>query len=221
MVLNDADLYYSLDDADLSAGEPQDISGNSNHGTKVGPPTTGATGKIDEAFDFNGTSDKVTFTSTITLTGAFGISWWAKIDAKSTTTNYALQYGDSASSASYAGYKNTGSTPQIVIAIATAEQLYNIGSEPVADATLHHYAFTRDGSNDVRAYYDGSEIGSPQTNSGNFVVNQLAQLQTNASFFFNGIMDEVAIYSRLLSGAEITSLYNSGSGFNLSKFNGV
>jgi hypothetical protein len=50
MVLNDAELYYSLDDADLTGSNPNDISGNGRDGTNNGADT-GATGDINEAFD--------------------------------------------------------------------------------------------------------------------------------------------------------------------------
>ena len=58
MVLDNADIYYSFDDADLTGSDPDDVSGNGFNGTSANV-TTGVTGKILEMFTFNGTNGSV------------------------------------------------------------------------------------------------------------------------------------------------------------------
>jgi hypothetical protein len=58
--LNDAEIYYSFDDADLTGSNPNDLSGNGNNGVTFGGttvPTSGETGILEQAFSYDGTGD--------------------------------------------------------------------------------------------------------------------------------------------------------------------
>lgn len=51
------------------------------------------------------------------------------------------------------------------------------------------------------------------TDAGGFGIGCLPAFFGSNGFFLNGNIDEVGIWTRVLSAAEITSLYNSGAGF--------
>ncbi len=75
--------------------------------------------------------------------------------------------------------------------------------------SYHHVAGTYDGAT-MRLYYDGTEVGSLSVigtvGSGNAVW-----LSFPGSEEMNGILDEVTIYDRNLTSAEIMSIANAGS----------
>jgi hypothetical protein len=81
--------------------------------------------------------------------------------------------------------------------------------------TWYHLAFTYDGSN-VRVYRDGAQVSSAALsgtmNASASGVRFGQQLESGNPF--NGTFDEIGIWSRALTGAEITTLYNGGAGLS-------
>src|SRR6056297_868292 len=69
------ELYYSLDDENLSGSNPIDLSINGNDGTNNGA-TTGVTGIVNESFDFDGTNDYIIQNSANVQDTTFSISIW-------------------------------------------------------------------------------------------------------------------------------------------------
>ncbi len=87
------------------------------------------------------------------------------------------------------------------------------GTTDVVDGLFHHVAAVRTGT-DVKIYVDGRDDQAtfnhfaPQ--STNSYVPLLIGKQNNDSFHFAGAVDEVAVFNRALSQAEITSIYGAG-----------
>lgn len=81
----------------------------------------------------------------------------------------------------------------------------------------YHVALTYDGTN-IRGYVNGSIVAGPTAASGNG-SSALSQATTigswldGANYLGSMYVDEAAIYSRALSGTEISQLYASGNGF--------
>lgn len=87
----------------------------------------------------------------------------------------------------------------------------------IADGDWHHVAAVRDtAASRLRIYVDGVEENSAATHyTGTFdsataTVDLGWLAQTSSGYYFQGIADEVAIYSRALSATEIQNHYNSG-----------
>ena len=99
---------------------------------------------------------------------------------------------------------------------------------------MKKFIVTYNGNSDlsgVKMYLDGSSIGLTQntdnlevgesilTNTalaiGGFVNNPAATSQGNQVLNFSGNMDEVAIWTKVLSAAEVTAIYNGGSGVDV------
>jgi hypothetical protein len=78
----------------------------------------------------------------------------------------------------------------------------------------HHVAFTYNGTSftsGVKIYYDGTSVSlaaAHNTLSATIQTTEVLKLGSG----FNGLIDEVLVYNRVLSAAEISTLYNSGSG---------
>ncbi|SVA67368.1 uncharacterized protein METZ01_LOCUS120222, partial [marine metagenome] len=91
------------------------------------------------------------------------------------------------------------------------------------DNTWHHVAATYDangGTNNLKIYVDGT-LENQATKTGTFTAGDL-RIGSNSSNTenFNGLIYEVVIWNDALSAAEITALYNSGSGLSPSSNSG-
>src|SRR6056297_3661906 len=85
--LDDAEIYYSFDNDDNTGSNPDDISGNANDGTNNGA-TTGVTGIINEAYDYDGINDRLDTGYTNSALESYSFHFW--IDADDVTGNAAL-----------------------------------------------------------------------------------------------------------------------------------
>jgi hypothetical protein len=77
--------------------------------------------------------------------------------------------------------------------------------------TWIHVAGTWDGTT-ARVYFDGTLQDENTVGLGNdiAVTNTAIGQQANAYGYFNGMMDEIAIFDRALSGPEILAIYEAG-----------
>jgi hypothetical protein len=87
------------------------------------------------------------------------------------------------------------------------------------DGNWHHCAFTWDAFGDLIAYVDGVETGriAAAGNLANVDVNNLSFNSNADGTFFAGQLgqiDEVGIWNRVLTSAEVTALYNIGNGLS-------
>lgn len=199
----------------------QDASGNGYHGTAYNGATFGAAKLGSNAGSFDGVNDYVntadfqwiTIASWIYLTKADpSPTWWAGMiaqrDANSPNRNYGL----------YFSWNGAGAL-SLVFAISTDG--INVVQSPKTLTpaflnTWHHVAGTYKGSS-VKLYIDGV-LESSVSASGNLYNNaQVVQMGGRPAFgnYFQGSIDELAIYNRALSASEITELYNSGTGMEI------
>jgi hypothetical protein len=112
-----------------------------------------------------------------------------------------LSSGDNSLGLSKIGYDNTKGT----------------GAAPIADTNWHHVAVTKSGST-VVFYIDGVGYPAPAYSSTFTFTTPAAigaradNLNTVNNDSFYGAIDELAIYNRALTAAEIQSIYAEGSG---------
>lgn len=93
-----------------------------------------------------------------------------------------------------------------------------------ADTDWHHVAYVRS-SGTHKLYYDGADTslsGTPASTTSsplgnNFFIGAL----TGYAAKFQGIIDEVSVFSSALSASDVTSIYNSGVPANLSSLSPV
>ena len=204
--------HWPLDES--SGTTAADISG-SNDGTLVnGPVWLPSTGRIGGALEFDGSNDYVDIgTMDIPAGTGMTIAMWVRLDASSGSARLiskatgageqdhywmiSTQFGTSVRFRLKAG----GSTTTLV---SPANQL--VLGEWV------HVAVTYDQS-DMRIYVDGGQVAIT-SKSGAVDVNPAVgaamgdQPSGAGSDPFNGALDEVRIYDRALSGAEVALLAN-------------
>lgn len=78
----------------------------------------------------------------------------------------------------------------------------------------HHLAYTRNGSADQVIYIDGAYVDIDNVNDALFEdtgLHLLLGVLTNVGVFFIGTLDEVAVFDRALSAAEVLTLYTTAT----------
>ncbi len=205
---SDANLiaYWAFDEG--SGAITYDSAGD-NDGTIYGPNWT--TGQIDGALEFDGVDDYVSFGTgpAITGTGPFSVLAW--VQTGNTEAQPVLTQRSEGSA--------TGSYGVAVLADGRVQfHTYNGGygllfqsDVTVNDGLWHHVAAVRTNSTDGEIYVDGSAVGSGSgpARSLNNVQVWIGRVFTGPSYF-DGVIDDVRVYERALSGEEVEQLYLEG-----------
>ncbi len=204
--------YWNMDDGtSTTAG---DFSGRGNTGTLTGFALTGATsnwvtGKRGKALDFDGSNDYVTVGngSSLDITNAITISAWVKLDSKASGShrfvvkNNAYYFDwDEDDGYFYFRFYDSGSS---LITTRYASSNFSTG-------TWYYLAGTYDRTT-ARYYVNGAQVHTQAS------TNAIASNSNNVNFGANagsqpfpGTLDDVRIYNRALSAAEVQTLYNVG-----------
>lgn len=219
-LFNDASIvsYYKLEDVNDAKGLRNLTNNNTvtftaakfNNGANLGSSNT-------NKFLSNNTNNPYGIGS-----GAFSVVGWWKVlsqpgtgvlftlfDAQSTTTQVSVQIGyqDSGGTKSIFGVRSKNS-------VASQGPSYNVD---LGTSVIHHIAMTYDTSN-INLYLDGVLVGGPTAASGDgssgavagvtMGINRNDATSNPASVLF----DDVAIFTRALTAAEVSSIYLAAGG---------
>jgi RHS repeat-associated protein len=179
-----------------------DKSGNGNNGT-LENVTRITQGRFGRALDFDSSSDKVVVpdSNSLDLTGAFTLEAWVRPDAiGSASAQKIIEKGSSASCAApaYGLYASTSATAALPRGYACGSFVEAKGSA-LLKGMWSHVAVTVNGSKGAKFYVNGSEVSSGTFSS--LTAATAGQLLIGPGF--DGQIDEVRIYSRQLSTAEV------------------
>jgi hypothetical protein len=86
--------------------------------------------------------------------------------------------------------------------------LSGLSSNPMKDGDWHHIAFTRNSSNLIQLYVDGSPVGSAQSLTGNTLF-EIIGANYGKTVFFDGKLDEVAVWNTALSSCDVKGIYDA------------
>lgn len=203
--------YWHLDEGTGTAAH--DASGTGNNGTLENSPTwqTGANCKAGSCLNFGG--DSYVSVSTLNNSSYKPITYEAWVKPNST-----------ASGQSIVGRDTNGNTTTGMIGIynydadtlATNEYAYYTGGSvfgsnyEVVTGQWAHIVFTWNSDNTATWYINGV-----QTRSASFTATSNANIEfriggrASSDAFYNGLVDEIRIYNRALSAAEVADIYNS------------
>lgn len=207
-LLNGLIAYWKLDDSGSTAEDAH----STNDGTISAGVTTGETGVIVDAFDFNGSSSNVSFGTACRPTAGLSISLWFNI-ADITSGGDQWFIGNGVYSTNWCGYWvsiNTTGNINFRLGTNTATLLDKTYESGLDDGSWHHVACTWDGTN---AYIYVDNVKSTATAYSTDIVYVTActlRMGSNAyadGTFYGGLLDEVAIYNRALTDAEVEDLY--------------
>ena len=185
-----------------------DGTSNNNHAVLYGGATrTVAGGRVGDAINFDGSNDFVEITSGFTnfSSSALSIEVWIKGGGQSPGTGHGLVVGD-AMKIDYWGAKaftgvKTGSTWKTNQWSASAS---------INDNLWKHIVLTWDGSNQ-NIYINGTKDTTPYATTGSLDMQDKLTigLDTAFGYYYNGIIDEIVIYNRVLNQTDVTNRYSN------------
>ncbi|MCX6185882.1 MAG: T9SS type A sorting domain-containing protein [Bacteroidetes bacterium] len=214
-------------------GNANDESGNGNNGTNNGATLTiDRFGNAAKAYSFNGTNNRIDLPlnlngSLINLTQA-SISGFIKVTSG----------GGGGIFSNWKAYPltdpfgfNTGISSNLKISGGNCAGVGVTEHNPIVSNVWTHFAIVFDGNNlgalnRMKIYINGvqvqSDSGSAGYNGIYSVVDNIGNQATNTAFgawysqfgwvgYFSGIMDDIGIWNRALTQAEITKLYGSNT----------
>jgi hypothetical protein len=223
--------YWKLDE--LSGTTAVDSSESGYDGTYVSSPALGQTGltKTGNSVDFDGSTQNITTTNTLTISEGFTFEGWVKTSA---TTNQ-MNLFDSASTTAYGvtcfmGGDPGGTSNAGTFAIGTHTASNYLGVRTTAnsfnDDSVHHVVMTLNNSGsaitytDFEIYVDG--IKQPTTTSvvsggvptfpfTTDVMNIANRGNLGTTPRYDGLLDQVAVYDYPLSPEQIYANYLEGT----------
>jgi hypothetical protein len=178
-----------------------DSSGRGNNGSVVGPTWTTA-GKYGGALSFDGTNDYVTVpdSASLDLGSTMTMEAWVRPTASSGWRTVLLK--ESPTDLAYALYSASGTNrPSVWVDGASS-----VGTAALTTSAWSHVAATYNGSR-LRIYVNGTLRTDKAVTSPVPVTSGPLKIGGNAIWgeWFAGQVDEVRIYDRALTAAEITA----------------
>jgi glucose/arabinose dehydrogenase len=204
--------YWRFDEG--TATSALDWSGVGNHGTVLGGATW-TSGKFGGALSFNGTSSYVRVLSNLNqwLGGSGSVAAWIKTAQSGQDTAW-LAPG-------ITGVQSDGNPNDVFYGWinASGQICVSAGDGPAAQssATIHnnvwrHVVLTRNSaSGQVQVYVDGAlNAATSETGIKTTPFFSIARIEDTAGSpaYFNGSLDDVRIYKRVLTAQEVQNLFN-------------
>lgn len=178
-----------------------------------------APGKVGQAFQFDGSDDYVTASSSSSLNqlSAFTCSAW--IYPTTVSGEQAIVYKEVASNGKqYCGLSGSGTGRLYVNIDRTSDATARTNDNAIKANKWQFITTVWDGTNAPQIYINGTEVSSYQTQtagSGTIVDDSSGDLviggRSTPSTLFNGKLDDIRIYNRVLSPAEIKRIYELGA----------
>ena len=208
----------------MTTATATDSSVSGYNGTLISTPKR-VIGKIGQGLSFDGSNNyidigagKYAFTKTTPFSG----SLWIKTTSTSAQTMMSnLNNGANPGWALTLSQVGGGAHKVNLILLNGAGTSYRLryGSTSVDNGKWHHITFTYDGSNSaagILLYVDGvleSLTTASDNDPGTFVDFGFRIGSTSiGSARFNGTMDDVRLYNRVITPLEVESIYKSGGG---------
>jgi glucose/arabinose dehydrogenase len=219
---NVSGLVASYSFSEGSGSTTQDASGNSLTGTISGATWTTA-GKFGSALSFDGVNDWVTVAdaNALDLTTSMTLEAWVFPTALGSSWRNVI-IKERPGGEVYNLYANTDTSvpaAYVVPASAPSTTFDARGTAQLPVNTWSHLAATYDGST-LRLYINGAQVGS-RVGAGALITSTGALRVGGNSLwgeYFAGRIDEVRVYSRALSAAEIQADMNSAQGVSAGQF---
>ena len=182
-----------------------DSSGTGNNGSTSGT-TWNASGRFGPALSFSGTNASVTIPDSNSLDLAGGMTLEAWVNPTTSSGSWrTVVMKESPAGLNYALYSaETSNRPSAHV--FTTSELDTRGTSALPLNTWSHLAGTYDGAT-LRLYVNGSQVASKAVTGGIATTNGALRIGGNAiwSEWFKGLIDEVRVYNRALSAAEVAA----------------
>ena len=212
-------------------GNANDESGNGNNGTVNGAMlTTDRFGNTGKAYNFNGSSNYIRINNSTSLNGtSVSISGWFNTNNLATNDNLDAKgiigkwwQTPSVCNGNYNAYLVCLTKPlsQTSTFVGGATSFYEgnvfYANTPISTNNWYHFVFVHNSASGGRLYINGNLVNS--NSSIGSICNSLNALNIGADInngnlyrFFNGKIDDIGVWNRVLTQQEITNLYNSAN----------
>ena len=186
-----------------------------------------ATGIIGSGADFEATSSEyfsVADNASLSITGDIAMSAWVNLESSpsSNAKYFILVKGGATGEVSYEfDYRNNAGTFQLQFlnnsgTSGATEDEFNFNST-LTTATYHHVVASWDASaSTCEMFVDGISLGTVTTDNTSMYDGTLAfalgSSVAGGGAFFDGVIDETAIWSKTLNYGDVLDLYKAGSG---------
>lgn len=208
IVLSDSPVdYYEME---TSTGT--DSGSGARTLTLSGGVTTGAAGKVGNAWSFDGVNDYASMATWPSLTTAFSFEAWVKpsLSGVNDTPTVVRRDGTDIHLLRVRG-SSVAVNPGQAEVYADGLTLLSGSSFRVDDGNWHHLVYTQSG-NSAKLYVDGVERASGTTGQSTFNMGTGAGYigaANGSTEFYKGLMDEVAVYNTALSAARVTAHFDA------------
>jgi hypothetical protein len=194
--------YWSFDGLDMSGNIAYDRSGQGHNGTLTNGPQAAA-GKIGQAMEFHGGTDYVDTGSDFISTNALTISAWV----------YARSYGGSGQGRILDNGSTVLKVPNTDYFAFSSDGQVTAARSESGSLNLNswtHVVVTRTSTGIANFYINGVGSGTADQNSGSPAAGTMNLfIGGDGSHAWDGLIDEVRIYNRVLSPDEIKQLYTT------------
>jgi hypothetical protein len=216
--------YWKLDE---TTGPPYEDFYGTNDATCTNCPAT-ATGIVNGGQLFDGSNDEVNVDDDDTFdwsnSQSFSIEFWARTTSDCSGNEVIVGRDDGGATPLHwwVGCADwLGDSAVFILIDNDGNQAGEVGhwpqgSSPMNDGLWHHIVAVRDAvENEIRLYVDGVGDSSSATYSAGFDAPSPTALNVGhlqSGYNYDGTLDEVALYDRALSAAEIQGHYNDRIG---------
>lgn len=188
-----------------------DMTGNNNNGILINNPVHAtSTCKVGNCLYFNASNSNyvnVPATSTLNFAsnGTFTISVWVNPDTLSSSWRRGIIVQENYLNSGFRlGFYNGGAP--MFWTTQSGGTLQLTSPKPLTSGQWNSVVVTFDNKN-ASLYLNGTQVA---TSTGTYVAGSNAvRIGAAVSEYYSGLMDDVRIYNRALSGSEIQQLYNS------------
>jgi len=215
LVLADAPVaYWRLGE---SSGTTATDEVGSFNGTYVNSPTLGVSGRManNTAVTFASASSQDITIGDISAADAGDATYAIWVKTSTASAQYAMSEGLSTSNNNQCrlGVNSSGKAIAEVIIPVPVTTFTVTGTTTINDGGWYHLALVKTGTT-LRLYVNGREEGTAATGLGSFSVDRAtiaAARASSTSNYWNGTLDEPAIWRRALTATEILEHYNEGA----------
>jgi hypothetical protein len=195
-------------------GDAQDTSGFNNHGLVSGASSvTDRFGNINGAYYFDGQDDhiRVNNHSSLNFENEISVLFWMRLDSLFEREAYPLSHGNWQNR-----WKISITNEGIRWTVKTTAGIKDLDSDQkLIRGKYYHIGCVYDGSR-YEIYING-ELDKASTHSGTILFTSFdltigQVLPDNSAYNFKGVLDDILIYNKGLSGEEIHTLYELTTG---------
>lgn len=207
---------WSFDGPDMYGVTAYDRSGNGNNGTLTNGPTR-VIGKIGQALRFDGVNDYISVPDAAMWdfgSSDFTVSWWEYRTSNANGSAALVRDNTMGYPAFIIGYSSGGANLEIYMS-STGSSWDIANAKSLGAVTLNrwnYFTVTRSGTT-FTAYKNAVQTDT-WTSSGTLITSilplEFGRYAAADTYFYRGSLDDVRIYNRTLTAAEVKNLYLQG-----------